>query len=316
MKCLQSVLLLILVILLSVPIVTLGAWQEGYSGPGTDKPVLATCTYDGNLVIAGQFNTVNSTTANGIALYDGESWHTLGGGLDNGDNSQYSRVTHVVQYGDRLIATCKYIVFPTNRWSSSIAQWNGASWSPLGEGLTGEIHGMCVHEGELYVCGDEIIEYNGIHENLAIWNGDFWYPVPSANLGPIMDLVFIDGNKYALCERVQADDPIPSAVVHRHNCQWVPVGELTEINGDQLEIFNETIMVKGDWGWASRLYQWDGAEWTMMLEDVATSYYCMKSIQGRLILSCFYSGLMYEHTYGYVHVWDGDDWVSWEPVPS
>ena len=56
---------------------TLGA-TEGGSGD-----VFALAEYEGDLIAAGDFTSIDGVPANNIARWDGEMWHALGGGTDD-----------------------------------------------------------------------------------------------------------------------------------------------------------------------------------------------------------------------------------------
>ena len=72
--------------------------------------------------------------------------------------------------------------FTTDQASVSanhILKWNGTSWLPLGDGITGlfsRVQSMAVYNGELIV-GGTFTSAGGIHaNNIAKWNGTTWSP--------------------------------------------------------------------------------------------------------------------------------------------
>lgn len=75
-----------------------------------------------------------------------------------------------------------------------IGRWNGAAWSPVGDGLTGggEINSLCVHDPDgpgpepasLYAAGQFTSIGNVLARNIARWDGVGWRPLGNFGAGP------------------------------------------------------------------------------------------------------------------------------------
>ncbi len=92
---------------------------------------------------------------------------------------------------------------PANR----IAKWNGANWSPLGTGISGQTGAgprvMAVYSGQLYVGGNFTTAGGVPVVRIARWNGTAWAPVGSGITGAgspdvIAMKVYNDGSGAAL----------------------------------------------------------------------------------------------------------------------
>lgn len=135
-----------------------------YNFPG----VFAVTTYDGDLVIAGNIEEIDSQYVGGIARWDGMRWQPLGEGFDNWLHA-------LVCYDGRLIAGGSFRDDPWDAGFNHIAQWDGISWSGLGSGIApgsgGSIYAMAEYRGELYVAGH--FQAAGIRPSahIARWRG-------------------------------------------------------------------------------------------------------------------------------------------------
>src|SRR5436190_841000 len=104
-------------------------WQA--LGSGTTDSVLALTVYNNQLIVGGAFTNAGGGSANYIARWDGptQSWFTLGtlGG------PLTAAVDALTVYNNNLIVGGE---FPnvTGVGAHYIAQWNGGTWSPVGNG--------------------------------------------------------------------------------------------------------------------------------------------------------------------------------------
>jgi len=127
---------------------------------------LTTFTYLGTtyLVAAGNFTTINGTTYNRIALWNGTTWSALGTGLDN---TAYC----LIAIGSNLYVGGDF----TNAGGTSasrIAKWNGSSWAALGTGLNSTCRSLSSYSSNaLLVAGGDFTTAGGNTANrVASWN--------------------------------------------------------------------------------------------------------------------------------------------------
>lgn len=100
-------------------------WDPDGSGPQPER-----------LVVGGKFGYASGLPVNHIAIWDGESWSSIGGGLNDEvyivttfDTDGAGSDVPVLVAGGSFTEAGEV---PVHR----IAMWDGASWSPMGEGLT------------------------------------------------------------------------------------------------------------------------------------------------------------------------------------
>ncbi|MHC4414772.1 MAG: hypothetical protein ACYS0G_05765 [Planctomycetota bacterium] len=119
----------------------------------------------------------------GIARWDGVSWETPGGGIpmepwhtiraltvhDDGDGPALYAAGYFTQAGEVEV--------------SSIAKWDGASWSSLGDGVNIEVYALSAFDDgvddapTLYASGNFTMAGNNPANGIARWNGTSWSPL-------------------------------------------------------------------------------------------------------------------------------------------
>ncbi len=192
-------------------------------GSGFNAAVRDVCQYDDGsgtaTYIAGEFKTIAGVPVNHIVRWDGHAWTPLGQGVyENGSSSQWAGVLEVFDDG-RGDGPSLYVggrfKLAGDVEALSIAQWNGESWSALGNGLAGgsvgpTVYAMAVFDDgagrgpALYVAGDFITAGGAISHHIAKWDGVQWWPVGGGVSGGVNSTnisalaVFDDGDGPAL----------------------------------------------------------------------------------------------------------------------
>ncbi|MDQ3032247.1 MAG: hypothetical protein M3Y87_07515 [Myxococcota bacterium] len=148
---------------------------------------------DPDLVYAGgSFVTAGDADAHGIAVWNGEAWAEVGGGLtgypfewDPTMNSEAYPYDVLVDpaTGDVIVAGTFRSVGADELVVNNIARWDGESWHAYGEGLGdlfGAVHALAFWNGQLVASGS--FDTSGETEvgHVATWNGTSW-----ERLGPI-----------------------------------------------------------------------------------------------------------------------------------
>ena len=114
--------------------------------------------FDGDLIVAGNFYKAGGSIVNGIARWDGTTWHALGEGFNN---SAYA----VCVYDGELYAGGEFTMSGTTPLGR-IAKWNGVSWENPGfevaysvTALHEFVHTLKTIDGKLYITGgfDQLI---------------------------------------------------------------------------------------------------------------------------------------------------------------
>ncbi len=153
-------------------------WQDVGNGvrdadPNPNNPprVLALEVYDGKLVVGGRFDTAGGAVGfNNIAMWDGQSWHTMGTGT-------VGRVHALAAYGSSLYAgglISNAGGTPVNR----IARWSGFVWEPVPNqqqnGTDNQVHSLAVCQDKLFAGGWFTIAAGLPANSIAAWDGNTW----------------------------------------------------------------------------------------------------------------------------------------------
>lgn len=167
----------------------------------------------------GDFTSAGEIQARGIAVWDGEAWSELGGGLA-GYPFEWDPTMLSSAYpydvlvdpasGDVIVAGTFRTAGPDGLVVNNIARWDGESWHAYGEGLGdifGAVHAVAMWNGQLVASGS--FDTSGETEvgHVAVWNGSAWERLGPAALDgfsvsalePVGDALYV-GGMFALTE--------------------------------------------------------------------------------------------------------------------
>jgi len=183
---------------------TLGGGVGGYLTPEPSPTMVYSVIEmpNGDIVIGGNFSTVDGMNVKGIARWDGNTWNALGSGT-----SQAVRDMELLPNGDLLVTG----IFGTagGIQVNGLARWDGTVWHTFGQGLTG-LNASSPFALEKMPGGEIVIAgaFNGVDgvsvNNVAMWDPDTdtWSPLGSGMLAAIQTSVYDldiapDGTIYA-----------------------------------------------------------------------------------------------------------------------
>lgn len=125
--------------------------------------------YNGQLIVAGSFDTVNGQTVNNIARWDGTAWRSLGSGITG--TPFLTSVGGLTVFANELVASGRF----TNAGGvavNGIARWNGTNWQPVGFGIEALSPATAVYRGNLVA----YLRFSNFTQSLARWDGVTWTP--------------------------------------------------------------------------------------------------------------------------------------------
>jgi hypothetical protein len=174
-----------------------GSWERvlspntEYLGvPGTIVAMDSDAT--GRVYAGGSFPAAGEKAAQNIAMLDGNSWETMGDGLDS--------LVAAVAVGPQgnVYAGGDFRGSGSTR-VRHIGMWDGSTWSEVGGGADGLVDAMAFSpSGELYVGGDFQFVGNVAANRIAKWDGTQWQAVGSGFDGRVRALAFdTNGDLYA-----------------------------------------------------------------------------------------------------------------------
>jgi trimeric autotransporter adhesin len=121
-------------------------------------------TANGDLVIGGNFQSVDGVPANGLAVWDGTTWTSI----NTTPYSAYFTVDTIATLpsGDIVAGGTFYTIGGVSAYN--VARWNGSSWSPMG---TNEFQSRDVFALHTRTNGDLVA---GAEGGAYSWNGTAW----------------------------------------------------------------------------------------------------------------------------------------------
>ncbi|HEX9991192.1 MAG TPA: S-layer homology domain-containing protein [Chloroflexia bacterium] len=247
--------------------------------------VLAISIVGTDIYVGGDFMRAGDVPANGIAMWDGTSWHPLGAGLlrSPGDNG--------FVYDIKTIGSDIYVggIFTTagEVTANGVARWDGSQWSPLGSGLAydtylGSATDMAVAGGNLYVAGS-FNHAGGVEANrVARWDGSQWHSLGEGPNNGIPDdsayALAADGNNIYVGGSFLMAGSVPARNIARWDgTQWFPLGTGTNdgpvraiaVNGS--DVYAGGNFSTAGSAAAENIARWDGTEWHALGDGVSSA---------------------------------------------
>jgi hypothetical protein len=170
-------------------------WQSlADLGPqlGANGSITAAAVGGGQLYVGGQFSEIGGVPAFGIARFDGQRWHALGAGRENGlriINNTFGNRTSVsaIAIDGANVYVAGFFTHGGSVESPGLLRWDGQAWRSMGTGASSNsiprVNALALYGGSLYV-GGSFTQFGGVGANhLARRNGTSWAAVGGANNG-------------------------------------------------------------------------------------------------------------------------------------
>ena len=194
------------------------------------------------LYAGGGFTTLGGA-ANGIAKRDGSTWTPLGSGMSSpvGSSCSVHALTVHDDGGGMALYAGGFFESAGGLVVNNIAKWDGASWIPLGSGISGppisSVSALAVFDdgsGPALYAGGTFTTAGGVAaNNIARWDGSSWAPLGSGVDGPFSSpkvdalTVFDDGSGPALYVAgyfTTAGGMAASNIAKWDGSSWTPLG--------------------------------------------------------------------------------------------
>ena len=245
-------------------------WDNFFGSPSTVGSIrvvaLSGCN---NIYLGGDFTSIGGIEARNIAHWDGESWHSLGEGENNGVDGTVHVVTvngDDVYVGGRFDSAGTELVY-------NIARWDGLAWYSVGGGVDawdeytgpsgsipepGTVYTIAVEGSDIYIGGifDSVgtaIATNSqiFARNIAMWNGSEWKTLGSGlegagdeqptDLGAVRAIRFGFDGIYAAGRFTSSGDIELNGLARWDGTAWRPVGSNPSSARGKVDIFTMQI---------------------------------------------------------------------------
>jgi hypothetical protein len=231
-------------------------------GTGINGPVYSIHSYAGDLYAGGSFSTAGGNAAANIARWNGTAWSPLGSGVTYSAGAPV--VKSLLTFGGALIAGGQFTTAgPLAVFS--VASWNGASWSALGQGIltTNQFGGMfpamvdalADFGGALHATGDTGFNNGNTKPLLTRWTGSAWSNVswnePSNQVFDISNaLAIYQGSLYVVGRFIGPGSGYSNNIARWSGSAWSKVGRGFDSRVYSLCEFNGGIAAGGEFGHA------------------------------------------------------------------
>jgi len=268
---------------------------------------------NGNLYVIGSFISINGVTVNGIAHWDGATWHALGTGVD---------ITSVTTHPECL-ATIGSTVYIAGSFTSvsgvaanMVAKWDGVSWSAVGSGLSGTGLPLCmISKGDdIYVGGYFTSSGTTPLNNIAKWDGTTWSALGSGFGGTVNDIKFYGNDLYACGGFLNSGSTAMKNVARWNGTSWISVGNTLNISTYAMTFSPAMSMVGGSSNVLANLNFNNAAlfknnTWEVTSNGVDSTVECLYNDNGVI-----YAGGVFSRAGGLaasrIAKWDGVKWDS------
>lgn len=214
-------------------------WEDLPPGLGAAGNWLAEYAEVGTLNVCGQFTTAGGASSERFAQFDipGAGWTDPANSFSTSVDNPSRAILWDAGDGS---GTCLYAVggLGATPTINRVARWNGSSWTDLLLSNTGvtTIHGICVYNNKLYVCGN-FTALNGTSCNrVGYWDpataiGAWAQPGASALNGKAFCMDVYNGELYVGGDFTTADGTATKFLARWNGSAWAAVGGFSPVNG-------------------------------------------------------------------------------------
>ena len=323
----------------------------GPSGNGVSDAVAGLISFDdgggARLYAGGDFDLAGGLPVGKIASWDGASWSQLSAATGHGLGSSALALEVYDSGSGPEVVTGGYFGTAGDIPATSVARWNGASWSTLegasGEGIVGEVRALEVWDRgsgpELYVGGGFSIAGGLPVKNIARWDGTEWSDLAGSSSqwqGGVRDLLVHDDGSGASLFVAGSFTEISGVAADRvarwNGALWSPLAGLTgegvDGRANALAVFDDgngpELYVGGHFDNAggvtvNGIAKWDGSDWSALAGPSGTGVGPSSGVLAITVYddgsgAALYAGGFFD-TAGGVAVnglarWDGVEWSA------
>ena len=268
MNCLKTKIILLFVsyFYLQVFVATAQGWQP-LNSPALNAYSISSIYIDTNenkMYVGGYFSHSNNSSFNGIAVWDGNSWDSLGDGL-------YNVPIKIGKFNDEIIACGAFNGLNPPYNVGNLVKWDGNNWITIGMDNYGFLSGFYPYNNGLLVYGgfDSI---DSVHaSDIAFWDGQNFHAIDTMKWKGhgIYDIEFYKGDLYIAGNFYNKDNTITD-LARWDGSQWHALGTGNPMNNGtfitDLHVYKGKLYIAGQFFKITgcpgdNLITWDGQNW-------------------------------------------------------
>lgn len=176
-------------------------WDEGFLFSDLNGPVRAVAVRGDSMFVGGEFTIVNGLPVYCIALWNGEEWSDLDGGVRMDDEWATPIVDDILIAGN-MVYICGRFSHAGGLPVNNVARWNGIRWLRLGGGVyfpdynVARARSLAAHDGDIYIAGNFRMAGNIETGSIARWDGANWWSLGGGIFAEIYKLLEWRGDIY------------------------------------------------------------------------------------------------------------------------
>lgn len=242
-------------------------WKDLGTDLGTEITCMVADTVRRRIFVGGTISSIDGSGGYGnIAMWNGQSWFSPGGGVDG-------PLTAVALYHGDVIAAGRFS-HAGGVAVKNIARWDGTSWHAMAGGVAGEVHAMCVFHDSLVIAGGFATVDTSAAHHLAMWSGTVWNGEYGTFDGPVNALAVRGDSLFVGGEFFHTGSAIVNHVARLSDGAWSGVGGGLVGTVHALTVFDGKIFAGGDFvtevgDSAFGFAQWNAGRWTDSIDYAA-----------------------------------------------
>lgn len=186
-----------------------GVYTWHSMGSGVNGPVRSIVKFDNKIFVAGDFSEAGGHTANAIAYWDGNAWHSM--------PCIYGKISSLVVFDNELYIAGNFDICAALS-DVNFAKWTGSRWEQHW-GIDGRINTMQVVGSSIVLGGAFKWQNNPL--NVIKWtpNGSF-EPFAGSIANEVMDFQTYQDTVYAVCNRTATTADSNNLFLKLQNNSW------------------------------------------------------------------------------------------------
>lgn len=231
-----------------------GQWQRfGVAGAIINGPIYAIQSYNGDLVIGGNFSTVDQLNRRSLTRWDGTAWQDLGGQISG-------QVTSLAVFEGSLVLGGDFS-YIAKVWMPSIASWTTTGFRPLGDGFSGAVRALAVYQGKLFAGGDFYQSGNVNVRGVGVWSGSKWNPI-STSSQPGVRAMLADSSGLIIAGQFTFQPPTSSGIARWNGTTLSAFGSGLTSSAESIAAWRGEIVCAGNITAAGGKSTWGFARWS------------------------------------------------------
>lgn len=239
-------------------------WQSDFgSGSIPEGDFAVAAVFNGELIMAGQFEVAGAHLVNNMARWNGFEWLPVGGSSGEGVQPVYS-VQRMLVFQNELIVQGAFNLAGGIE-ARGLAAWDGEDWRILpgfcaAGGSIKRTHDIAIHDGSLAVAAQCHYAGGQSHHDVWLWDGDSWTAL-GANSGdePQSEIMTLGSDGESLYAVLLNWDWQFAQLGRWNGSNWADVGNPFESSVvSKLLFMDDDIYLVGGY---PRLWRLEGSSW-------------------------------------------------------